>query len=355
MPADGFKVRKERSAEHEVGSESPEQGKLEMDDLWLQLKRQTEDMENHIRRLAAEADAAALEAADGSHAPQGLEVFESVGVQNEEVTPNDGKTKEPPLAMPAAEHPLVPAVEQQPAQLKRYLLAKQSGVRDIYWCTQAFGWKVQFPKVDCKGNFISWTSREFRVKKFMVSGGTEVEADAAALEAAMAFRTELVEKGILSEPKLKDPEFTSEVLGVSWGKKEKKWKVLLCPNKRKRIYAGCFTEKAAAEAKALELQEKNGMQLQVKPVPALANRYAGLPVFHPKVPYRGVTWDLQKQKWRASCCVGGVCREFRVKPKDHSEVELERSFNAAVRWRKKHEKEKKGKVVKPKAKAGKNQ
>jgi hypothetical protein len=60
-----FKVRKERSAEHEVGSESPEKGKLEMDDLWLQLKRQTEDMENHIRRLAAEADAAALEAADG--------------------------------------------------------------------------------------------------------------------------------------------------------------------------------------------------------------------------------------------------------------------------------------------------
>jgi len=123
-----------------------------MDDLWLQLKRQTEDMENHIRRLAAEADAAALEAADGSHAPQGLEVFESVEVQNEEATPNDEKTKEPPLAMPAAEHPLVLAVEQQPAQLRRYWLAKQSGVPNIRWNCRNFAWKVNFPKVDSKAN-----------------------------------------------------------------------------------------------------------------------------------------------------------------------------------------------------------
>ena len=64
---------------------------------------------------------------------------------------------------------------------------------------------------------------------------------------------------------------------------------------------------------------------------------------------------MRSQTWRAQCRVGGVCTEFRVRPKDHSEVELERSFNAAVRWRKKQEKEKKGKVVKPKAKPGKNQ
>ena len=48
-PADGVKVKKERSAEHEVGPQRPEKGetKMETDDLWMQLKRKTEDMESH--------------------------------------------------------------------------------------------------------------------------------------------------------------------------------------------------------------------------------------------------------------------------------------------------------------------
>mgnify|MGYP000447628188 CR=1 FL=1 len=50
MPADGVEVEKERSAEQEAGPERPGKGmsKIEMDDLWMQLKRQTEDMEHHI-------------------------------------------------------------------------------------------------------------------------------------------------------------------------------------------------------------------------------------------------------------------------------------------------------------------
>ena len=176
---------------------------------------------------------------------------------------------------------------------------------------------------------------------------TEAEADAAALEAAKAFRTELVEKGILREP---NPDFTSEVRGVSWAKKEKKWKVQMAVNRRNQIYGGRFTEKAAAEAKALELRERHGLQLHVKPVPTLANRYAGLPVFHPKVPYPGVKWIVREQKWRATCKVGGSNKHFRMKPKDHSEAALERSFKVAVQWKKKQEKKKQGKAVKPKAK-----
>ena len=249
--------------------------------------------------------------------------------------------------MPAAEHPLLLAVEQKPAEFRRCGLAKQSGVRNIRWCPQAFGWKVQFPKVDSKGQFISTTSREFRVKKFMAPGCTEAEADAAALEAAKAFRTELVEKGILIEP---NPDFTSEVRGVSWAKRAKKWQVLVAVNKRNRIFGGYFTEKATAEAKALELRERHGLQLQVKPVPTLANRYDGLPVFHPKVPYPGVKWNVREQKWHAICYVGGSNRTFRVKPKDHSHAELERSFKVAVAWKKKQQKEKQGKAVQPKAK-----
>ena len=374
MPADGVEVEKERSAEQEAGPERPGKGmsKIEMDDLWMQLKRQTEDMEHHIHRLArcdmqesvtaeepvadsvkATNEAGAereimLSSADGNHVTQGLEVFESVGVPSEEA-PRDEKTKKVPVAI-AAEHLLLLEVEQKPAQFRRYQLTKQSGVPNITWSTDSLAWKVKFPKVDSKGEFISWTSRGFAVAKFMVQGRSEAEADAAALEAAKAFHAELVKKGFLREPRLKDPEFTSEVLGVSWAKKEKTWKVLLWPSKRKRIYGGCFTEKAAAEAKALELREKHGLQLQVKPVPTLANRHAGLPVFHPKVSYPGVTWDLQNQKWCARCCVGGARRHFGVRPKDHSEADLERSFKEAVAWKKKQEKEKKRKAVKPKAK-----
>ena len=54
MLAESVKVKKERSAEHEVGAQRPENSmsKMEMNDLWMQLMRKTEDMENHIRRLA---------------------------------------------------------------------------------------------------------------------------------------------------------------------------------------------------------------------------------------------------------------------------------------------------------------
>ena len=83
------------------------------------------------------------------------------------------------LCTMAAEHPLLAAMEQKAP----YKLAKQSGVQNIWWGTGA-----KFPKLDSKGKILRWTNREFSVKKFMVPGCTEAEADAAALEAAKAFR-----------------------------------------------------------------------------------------------------------------------------------------------------------------------
>ena len=55
----------------------------------------------------------------------------------------------------------------------------------------------------------------------------------------------------------------------------------------KRILGGSFTEKAAAEAEALRLQELHGLQREVKAVSTLS----ALPVFEPKVPYSGVKWS----------------------------------------------------------------
>lgn len=185
---------------------------------------------------------------------------------------------------------------------------------------------------------------------------SEAQADAAALEAAKAFHAELVAKGILSEPKQRDPNFTSEVLGVKWHKQAQEWCAAISSKGGKKIHGGYFTyftEKAAAEGKALELREKHNLQRQVKSVATLVNRYAGLQVFHPKVPYTGVTWNTGEQQWHAHYSVSGVQQNFRVRPKDHSEAELERSFKVAVAWRKKQEKE--GKAAKPKAKPEKMQ
>ena len=156
----------------------------------------------------------------------------------------------------------------------------------------------------------------------------------AALEAAKAFRAELVKQGVLEEPKPVDPNFTSEVPGVCWDKASKKWQVLLTPNKatkgpNKRIHGGFFTEKAAAESKALELAKLHGLERKVTAV----GRFSELPIFGAKVPYPGVTWERRSQKWHARC------RSFRAKPKDHSEAELEASHKKAVVWRKKQEKE----------------
>ena len=78
---------------------------------------------------------------------------------------------------------------------------KQSGVPRVKWDRTCFAWKVPIPKYDSKGRRNGDTNRMFSVKKFMVNGRSEAEADAAALEAAKAFRAELVGKGILKEPK----------------------------------------------------------------------------------------------------------------------------------------------------------
>ena len=305
--------------------------------------------ENGLRRLSSSG---------GSHAMEGVEVFESVGLAAEQVKPSNEKIRDTPIAVAAEEHPPPLAEGQKPSRFQRINVAKQSGVPNVQWKNHLQAWEVNFHKIDSQGRMIGKTGRVFSVKKFMGPGISEAQADALALEAARAFRAELVEKGILSEPKPWDPNFTSEVPGVKWRKGKQKWHVEITPKSgKKRIHGGYFTEKATAEAKALLLMEKTGLQRQVKPVATLSE----LPVFQLKVPYPGVIWSQAEQQWRARCSLGGVERNFRVRPKDHSEAELERSFQVAVAWKKKQkkenqkEKEKESKAVKSKVKPGRKQ
>ena len=270
---------------------------------------------------------------------QGGEVFESVGAAAaEKVKGTDSDPAEP----------TAPPEDQKPTSFRRKNVAKQSGVPNIIWNNGLRSWEVDFGEYDAKGQKIRRTKRQFAVKKFMGPGRSAEEADATALQAARTFRAELVKQGILSEPKVKDPNFTSEVPGVQWTKRQQKWHVeIWLKGSKKKISCGYFTEKDAAEAKALELREQHGVQRHVK----ATNSLATLPVFHPKVPSVGVSWDQARQQWHATCAVQGILRNIRIRPKDHSEEELERSFKVAVTWRKKQEKEKKeGKAVKPKVK-----
>ena len=274
-----------------------------------------------------------------SHVMQGAEVFESEGSAAEEVKASDQEMAN------QTEGP-------KPNRFKRYNVAKQSGVANILWVNALQSWCVHFHKRDSKGQKIRRANRSFAVKKFLGPGRSEEEADAMALEAAKSFRAELVKQGILGEPKVKDPNFTSEVPGVHWNKQKQKWQVRIIPQgSKKLILGGLFTEKAAAEAKALELREQHGLQRQVKPVDSLAT----LPVFHPKVPYPGVKWEQTRQQWHAQCTVQGRNRNFTTKPQNHSEEELEWSFKEAVAWKKKQEKEKEGgKAAKPKVEPANN-
>eukprot|EP00438_Fugacium_kawagutii_P016100 Skav235789 [mRNA] locus=scaffold1267:21602:24610:+ [translate_table: standard] len=251
-----------------------------------------------------------------------------------------------------------PAEWPKPAQFRTHNLVKQSGVPRINWDRTLVAWLVNFPTFDSKGEKNGKASRAFSVQKFTVPGRSEADADVAALEAAKAFHAELVQQGVLSEPKPRDPNFTSEVPGVKWDKRDQKWRVQIHQQGcKRRIPGGTFTEKDAAEAKALQLREQHGLQRQVKPVSTLAEHLADLarlPVFSPKVPHPGVTWDQKRQKWHAQCQVGGVSRNVYIRPKDHSEEELERSFQEAVAWRKKQEKER-AKAKRPKARRVKKQ
>ena len=289
--------------------------------------------ENGLRRLTSTG---------GSGAMQGVEVFESVGAAAEELKPKDAIVREAASAASQAKLPVASAEGLKPTKFLRNNSAKQSGVQNVVWHPTCQAWHVDFPSYDQKGRKTGRTGRQFSVKKFMVNGRNEAEADAAALEAAKAFHAELVRKGILEKPKVRDPDFTSDVPGVAWSKGKKKWRVQITLKKsnpkepQKLIQGGYFTEKVAAEAEALRLQELHGLQRQVKAVSTLS----ALPVFRPKVPYRRVNWNQGEQQWHATCSVGGAQRNFRVKPKDHSEAELERSFQVAVAWRKRQEKEK---------------
>eukprot|EP00438_Fugacium_kawagutii_P016107 Skav235796 [mRNA] locus=scaffold1267:107125:108351:+ [translate_table: standard] len=339
-PAVGTKVKRERIDERKAMNSNG--------DPWLQVRDRLEEMirganlhtpvkeEMFLAKVTQQVEKQIQDTADKQKAAKAMKAvqFNVLSGTWKELDLHSAQSEDASVA--SAAKPAPPAEWPKPTQFRRNNLVKQSGVPHVSWNTPMVAWQVHYPTFDSKGKKNGSTGRYFAVKKFLVPGRSEAEADAEALEAAKAFRAELVQQGILSEPKPQDPNFTSEVPGVLWDTHMQKWRVRIRQKgSKKYISGGYFTEKAAAEAKALQLREKHGLQRQVRPVSTLAE----LPVFCPKVPYPGVKWRQAEQQWHAFCQVDGATRNFRNRPKDHSEEELERSFKKARAWKKKQEKE----------------
>ena len=85
---------------------------------------------------------------------QGVEVFESVGVAEEEVKLSVERIKEARAAVAAAECPPPLAEGQKPAGFRRINVAKQSGVPNVVWGDTMQAWCVQFYEQDAKGKKI---------------------------------------------------------------------------------------------------------------------------------------------------------------------------------------------------------
>ena len=280
-----------------------------------------------------------LSSAGGADAMKGVQVWESIGTAEqpaaalEQPRPVNG-------AAPGQSASLVPAAPNysvKPVKVLAKQQAKQSGVPGISWHSSSFRWQLRWTETGQKGGEAARHIQNFSASGFMKDGLNEAEAEAAALEAAKAFRAQLVAQGRIKE-KLRDESLTSDVPGVKFAKASKKWQVVIPKPGGRRIQGGYFKEKAEAEARALQLRELHGLQRTVK---ASASReehaaaVAQLPVFQPKAPFQGVCWHRRDQVWSAYT----KGKNSRFRPLDHSEAELEKAFAKAVAWVKKQRKE----------------
>ncbi|CAJ1409460.1 unnamed protein product [Effrenium voratum] len=283
------------------------------------------DEQSGLRRLSC---------AGGAGAMEGVEVWEAVGTAGQPAAqlPTAG-ARSAAASRPAGDASrILPGNGVKPAKVLTKQQAKQSGIPNISWQSGLFCWRVDWSE---RSKGASTRHRQqFGISSFMKDGLNEAEAEAAALEAAKAFRAQLVAQGRIKE-KLRDQSLSSDVVGVAYKKEQSKWKVEISrPGGGRRIQGGYFTSKAAAEARALELRQLHGLQ---RSVTASASR-AELPVFQPKAPVPGVCWDRHGQRWWAICS-GKSTKRRGFAPSDHSEAELEKAFSRAVAWLKKQRKE----------------
>mmetsp|Transcript_12674 Transcript_12674/g.40537 ORF Transcript_12674/g.40537 Transcript_12674/m.40537 type:complete len:467 (+) Transcript_12674:195-1595(+) len=201
---------------------------------------------------------------------------------------------------------------------------KQSGVRNISWTPAMNSWRVRWTEAG------KAKVKEHFVHRYMKCGSKSYgEADAEALRDAIAFREDLVRKGVLKATKGK--------AGVSWTRASRSWRVELAVGGGKKVQGGSFRPKddtpeevERARLAALEcrrnLMLKLGIQIEEREV-----------VNPDKIPrqtsnVRGVTWDCHGCHWRAKPYVNGRQLHKSFKPTDYTPEAIEVARLAAVKW-----------------------
>eukprot|EP00913_Durusdinium_trenchii_P034356 g32143.t1 len=97
-----------------------------------------------------------------------------------------------------------------------------------------------------------------------------------------------------------------------------------CPRPERPVFfADGGDEEPQKKTLGEETQRDQRGALDMRP---RGGRCVGLPHFQPKEPHPGVCWMPSEQCWKAEFRKNGLRVKTRSKPKDHSEEELERSF-----------------------------
>ena len=251
---------------------------------------------------------------------------------------------QPPAAGPAA--PL-PAGAAAPAGYARgtslgdgkvVVSAKQSGVPGVAWGRAVQAWVVKWYE---SAQGAKRRKKTFPLATFQQPGQGPEAAEAAALQAAVAFRRELERTGQAKAPKKLERQ--SGVSGVVWQTSSRSWIARLqytdADGKRKNIYGGIFTPKddtpeeverarLLAVERLRELEREQGRAVEVR-------EGAAAPRVERQSGVQGICWHIQKGAWQWNFVPRNGPDKGRRKrpcfqPKDDSPEEVERARLAAV-------------------------
>lgn len=208
---------------------------------------------------------------------------------------------------------------------------KRSGVTNILWYENHGCWAVRF-RDPVRGKH---AGKQFSVRKYMKTGCTFEEADAAALQAAVAFRAELVQQGLLKGVK----EAAADCSGtpdLSRKRSRRCW----AANILIRGYRKCRLKSEPAP----ETDEACTNAEQQRPT---REHECGLSLVHVQVKVKiekqgrgvkGISWHHWDESWHADICVmdtTGMSRRFQrvFRPEDSSLEAIDRAHLEAVMWR----------------------
>ncbi|CAK0872766.1 unnamed protein product [Prorocentrum cordatum] len=282
----------------------------------------------------AASDSALDPSAAGEQATAGLQPAPAEGDA-------PARERRPPAAGPAAPPLAGPAVPAGYARGKSFgggkfmVVAKQSGVPGVCWSVTKQGWKVSWQEGH-KGR-----AKCFPAARYQQPGRGPEAAEAAALQAAVAFRRELERAGQARAPKA--AERRSGVPGVFWESSGRAWRVQLksvsASGKQTRIQGGSFRPKddtpeeverarLLAVARLRELEREQGRAVEVR-------EGAAAPRVQRQSGVQGVSWRARDSTWvtrykkRHGSDKGRLIRST-FRPKDDSAEEVERARLAAV-------------------------